>query len=473
MSGLLLAALDQTIVATALPSIVASLSGAEKLSWVVTAYLLTTTVVTPLYGKLGDVHGRKPVFSIAIVIFLLGSALCGLATSMWQLIAARAVQGLGAGGIFPLVLATIGDIVPLRERAKYQGLFGAVFGLSSVIGPVLGGVLTEHASWRWVFYINMPVGAVALYLVARHLHVLTNRVEHRIDWLGAALVAAGTSALLLVTVWGGKQYEWGSTTIIALSVCAVVLLGAFVAVQHRAAEPLLPLGMFANRAFSVSVAISFLSGLALFGALIFVTVYLQTVKGYSPTQSGLMLLPLTFGIFPSSILSGTLISRTGRVRPFPIAGMTVLGAAFAMLSRVDASTPYSYVGAVLFVAGVGMGLVVQTPTVVAQNVVERQYLGVATGAVTFFRTIGASFGTALFGAVLTARIAAHTPAGAPVAGGAQSPEPAAGEATLSVLADALADVFLVAVPFAILGMLVAIAMPKQRLENIEPAGPTE
>src|SRR3954454_19298160 len=320
MLVMLLASLDQTIVSTALPTIVGELGGLEHLSWVVTAYLLAVTVVTPLYGKLGDQFGRKIVLQIALVIFLIGSVLCGLAQNMTQLIAFRAVQGLGGGGLLVSAQAAIGDVVPPRERGKYSGFFGAVFGVSSILGPLVGGFFTTHLDWRWIFYINLPLGTVSLFVLAVALPSRAERIAHHVDWLGAALLATALTSIVLLTTLGGTSYEWGSPFTFGLGILGAVALVAFVRAERDASEPILPLGLFRNPVFRVTSAIGFVVGFSLFGALTYLPLFFQVVRGLSPTASGLQLVPLMIGLLAASIGSGQLISRTGRYKRFPILG---------------------------------------------------------------------------------------------------------------------------------------------------------
>ena len=404
MLGMFLAALDQTIVATALPTIVGDLGGLDHLSWVVTAYLLAATISTPLYGKLGDMLGRKPVFLAAILIFLAGSMLAGLAQSMGQLIAFRALQGIGAGGLMVGAQAIIGDIVPPRDRGRYMGLIGSVFAVSSVAGPLLGGFLVDNLSWRWVFYVNMPIGALAVLIVVTRLHLHTPPVRHRIDVLGATLLGGGVGALILLTTWGGNQYAWGSTTIVALGVVGVALLGAFVWWETKAAEPIIPLGLFRSRVFSVANAMGFSIGMAMFGAIVFLPLYLQLVYGLTPTESGLRMVPLMAGLLVAAIASGRVISRVGRYRPFPIAGTAILVVGMYLLSLLAVDTAPWVASVYMFVVGVGIGLVMQVLVLVVQNDVEPQDIGVATSTATFSRSVGGSFGVAIFGAIFASRL---------------------------------------------------------------------
>ncbi len=407
MLVLLLAALDQTIVSTALPTIVGELGGIEHLSWVVTAYLLASTIVGPIYGKLGDLYGRRIVLQVAIVVFLVGSALCGLAQDMGQLIAFRAVQGLGGGGLIVTTIATIGDIVPPRERGKYQGFFGAVFGVSTVIGPLLGGFFVDHLSWRWIFYINSPLGILALGVIAAAFHPRAVRVGHRIDYLGAALLAGGLSAIVLFTSLGGTTWPWGSPQIVALAVAGVVLLVGFVLVERRAAEPIVPLTLFRNRIFTVTSAIGFVVGFALFGAVTFLPLYLQIVKGHGPTQAGLLLTPMMAGVLVTSIASGQLITRLGRYKPFPIAGTALMTLAMALLTGIGVTMPTWQTELYMLVLGLGLGMTMQVLVLAAQNAVPYELLGVATSGSTLFRQVGGSVGVAIFGAIFANRLASE------------------------------------------------------------------
>ncbi|WP_053226206.1 MDR family MFS transporter [Solirubrobacter soli] len=404
MLGMFLAALDQTIVSTALPTIVGDLGGLDHLSWVVTSYLLATTASTPLYGKLGDMYGRKPVFLAAILIFLAGSLLSGMSQSMGELIAFRALQGLGAGGLMVGAQAIIAEIVPPRDRGRYMGLIGSVFAVASVAGPLLGGFFVETLSWRWVFYVNMPIGVLAVLVVAfrLHLHVPTHR--HKIDYLGAVLLTAGVSALILVTTWGGNQYEWGSPTIIGLAVAGFVLIAIFLRQETRAAEPIIPLKLFRSSVFSVASSIGFVIGLAMFGAIIFIPLFLQLVYGVSPTSSGLRMLPLMGGLLTASILSGRAISRIGRYKVFPIVGTAVTTLGLFLLSRLEVDTPPWLASVFMLVLGVGIGLVMQVIVLVVQNDAPPRDIGVATSTATFFRSMGGSLGVALFGAIFATRL---------------------------------------------------------------------
>ena len=404
---MLMAALDSTIVSTALPTIVGDLGGLDHISWVVTAYLLAQTAVTPLYGKLGDLYGRKFVLQVGLVVFLIGSALCGLAQNLTMLIVFRAIQGLGGGGLIVSAQAAIGDVVPPRERGRYQGIFGAAFGLASVIGPLLGGFLTTSLSWRWIFYVNLPIGVLAFAVLAATLPSRTEHVPHHVDYLGAGLLAAGLSALVLMCTLGGVDYGWGSPLIIALAAGSVVLLGAFVWVERRAAEPVLPPRLFRNRVFAVTSAIGFIVGFALFGSVTYLPLFLQVVNGASPTGSGLQLLPLMAGLITTSIVSGQLITRTGRYKPYPIIGTALMVTGLLLLSGMSASTSATTASLEMFVLGLGLGSVMQVLVLAVQNAVGYEDLGVATSGATLFRSVGGTIGTAILGSIFSSRLSSE------------------------------------------------------------------
>jgi EmrB/QacA subfamily drug resistance transporter len=399
MLAMFLASIDQTIVSTALPTIVGELGGGADLSWVVTAYLLTATVSTPLWGKLGDLYGRKSFFQASIVIFLVGSILSGFSHSMLELIVFRAFQGLGAGGLMVGAQTILGDIVSPRERGRYSGLFGAVFGVATIIGPLIGGVLVEYLSWRWVFYVNIPIGLVTLAVAAAVIPATATRVHRVVDYLGTVCLSVAATSFILYTSLGGIHYAWGSPGMIALVVVGLVMTVAFVFVEHRAREPIIPMSLFRNRVYTATNGIGFVVGFAMFGALTFLPLFLQVVKDVSPTESGVQLFPLMGGLLVSSVISGRLITRYGRYKVFPVAGTALMTIGLVLLAHVDAATGAWVLAAFMAVFGVGMGLVMQVLIIAIQNAVPYETLGVATSNATFFRQIGGCFGTAIFGAI--------------------------------------------------------------------------
>ena len=415
MVGMLLAALDQTIVSTALKSIVEDFDGLTHYTWVVTAYLLTSTASTPLYGKISDLYGRRPVFQFAIITFLIGSFAAGAATSMTQLIAFRAIQGLGAGGLMSLTFVIIGDIISPRERGKYQGYFGGVWGLSSVAGPLLGGYFSDHAQilgvtgWRWIFYINLPFGIAALIITSMSLHIPKVKREHSIDYLGALLLVSGVSALLLGISVYGPQDGWQSSKTLLTLAAALALILLFIFQESRAKEPILPLTLFKNHTFSVTSVMAFIIGAGMFGAIIMLPLYLQIVKGDSATSAGLKLIPFMIGIVTMSIVSGKMITKHGHYKRFPIIGLALMTVGLAMLSTLTESTPFWQLSIYSILIGAGLGFSMQTIVIALQNAVDFKDLGVATSANTFFRSIGATMGVALFGTVYASRLAHNLP----------------------------------------------------------------
>lgn len=482
--AMLLAALDSTIVSTALPTIVGELGGLERLAWVVTAYLLAQTIVTPLYGKLGDLHGRKRVLQVAVVVFLVGSALCGAARTMPQLIAFRFLQGLGGGGLMVTAQAVVGDVVTPRDRGRYQGIFGAVFAVASVAGPLLGGYLTTHLSWRWIFYVNLPLGLLALGVVAAALPAATPRGRRRVDWAGAGLLAVALASLVLVTDLGGVHVAWGSPTIVALAALAVATLVGFALVERRAAEPVLPPRLFRERAFTASAAVGLVVGFALFGAATYLPLWLQVAKGASPTASGLRMLPMMGGTLVSSILAGQLISRTGRYKIFPVVGTALAAAGLVLLSQLDADTSLRAAAGMMLLLGLGLGLTMQVLVIAVQNAVPYEDLGVATSGTMLFRLVGGSLGTAVLGAIFAAGLARELAlrlAGAPTGAPSSGLDPAAiarlPEATRLLYAEAvsgaLGRMFLVAAIIAAVGFAFALALPERPLRQTVAAKAAE
>jgi EmrB/QacA subfamily drug resistance transporter len=480
-SGLLLvmflAALDQTIVSTALPTIVGDLGGLNHLSWVVTAYLLAQTVVTPLYGKLGDQFGRKVVLQVALAIFLAGSALCGLSQNLDELIAFRALQGLGGGGLMVSAQASIGDVVPPRERGRYSGLFGAVFGLASVAGPLLGGFLTTNLSWRWIFYVNLPLGIAAFFVLAAALPSARARMRHDIDYLGIAVLGGGISAIVLAASLEGPAHPWTSPLIWGLGLAGLVLLALFLPVERRAREPVLPGRLLVNRVFAVCSAVSLIVGFALFGAVVYLPLFLQVVKGSTPTGSGLQLIPLMGGLLITSIASGQVITRTGRYRAFPIAGTAVTVLGLFLLTHLGLNTSRALVSLYMFVLGLGLGMVMQVLVLAVQNAVEYRDLGAATSGVTLFRSVGGSLGTAVLGSIFASRLTHELTLSIGAAGAARAhaaginptviqhlPQPLRGHYE-QAFSSALHAVFVVAGVVALAAFLLSWLIPELRLRE--------
>jgi EmrB/QacA subfamily drug resistance transporter len=481
--GILVSALDQTIVSTALPTIVGDLGGRGHVSWVVTSYILTDTIATVLAGRLGDLFGRKVVFQVSTLIFLAGSALSGLADSMGTLIAWRAVQGIGAGGLTVTATALIGDVIPLRERGKYQGAMGAVFGVTTVIGPLLGGLFTDHLTWRWAFYVNLPIGAVVVVLAQSTLPGIAVRVRPVIDYLGTALVSVAAGGVVLATSLGGTTYAWTSPTILGLYAASALGAVGFVFVESRAAEPILPLRLFADPVFSVIQVLAFVVGFAMLGAITFLPSYLQYVKGVDATTSGLRTLPMVAGLLVTSIATGTAVSRTGRYKIFPVAGFAVMAVGLWMLSTLTPGTGYPAMAAAMLVLGLGIGLSMQVLTLIVQNTTQYSDLGTATSAVTFFRTLGSSVGTAVFGALyanaLAPRLAAALKASKglnPAAIATPKALHAQPKALIVHVIDAYSDtlhvVFLWAVPVAAAAFVIALFLKEVPLRGLARAEAT-
>ena len=477
MLGMLLSALDQTIVTTALPTILGDLGGAGHMSWVVTAYLLAETISTVLAGKFGDMFGRKIMFQISVAVFIIGSFFCGLAQDMEMLIASRAVQGLGGGGLAVTATALIGEVIPLRERGRYQGALGAVFGVTTVIGPLLGGLFTDHLSWRWAFYVNVPIALIVIAMAATTIPRLTQRTKVPVDYLGVLFVGLGATGLTLATTWGGSTYAWSSPTIIGLFAGSAVAIALFVFVESRAVAPILPLHLFRSRVFTISSVLSFVVGFAMMGSITYLPAFLQFVDGASATESGLRMLPLVLGLLATAIASGNYVSRTGRYRMFPIAGSIATGLGLYLFSTMDADTSFWLEALFMVVLGAGIGLMMQILTLIVQNTVSFEYLGAATSGVSFFRTLGGSFGASIFGTLYANHLADRLPA-AVVAAGLTDPQaagdpmalhalPAAQQAPIiAAYAETFPYGFLGAVPFAVLALVIALMMPQVAMRDV-------
>jgi EmrB/QacA subfamily drug resistance transporter len=480
MMGLLLAALDQTIVATALPTIVGQLHGLNRLTWVVTSYLLTSTASTPLYGKLSDLYGRRRIFQFAIVVFLIGSALAGLSQNINELIVTRGLQGIGAGGLMTLAMAIVGDVVPPRQRGRYQGYFTSVFAAASVAGPLIGGFFVQHLSWRWIFYVNVPIGVVALVVTSAVLKMEFPRRDHVIDYLGSLLMVVAVSCLLLVTVWGGNTYSWTSAEVLVTGGVGIGFGVAFVFRERRAPEPIIPLRLFSNSVFTVCNVAGFIMGTAMFGVIVFLPLYLQLVKGVSPTVSGLLLLPVMGGLLVSSILSGRAISAIGRYRMFAVVGTATAAVGILALTTLGVDTNQAVMSLELLVLGVGIGMSMPVLTIAVQNGVSWRDMGTATASVNFFRSLGGSIGTAAFGAVLVDRLSAnlardvpagvlaHLPGGKTITGSPASVHklaPAVQAPVLHAFTQSLDTVFICAVPLMALAFILSLFLKDVRLRD--------
>ena len=484
MLAMLLAALDQTIVATALPRIASDLHGLNKLSWVATAYLLTSAISTPLYGKIGDLFGRKKIFLISIIIFLAGSALCGLSQTMDQLVIFRALQGIGAGGLISLVLAIIGDVVSPRQRGRYQGYFGAVFGVASIAGPLLGGFLADAhtvlgvSGWRWIFYINLPIGVIALFAISTRLHLPIRKLMHKIDYSGVALLSIASTSLILISVWAGLTYAWSSWQIITLAIVSIFFAVGFVINESKAKEPIIPLKLFKNSVFTVSVILSLLSGIVMFATILYIPEYQQIVRNYSPIKSGLLLFPLVAGLFIATLMSGKLITKYGRYRPYPIIGGIILIAGLWLISGLSLTTSQVTMSWWMIIIGFAIGLFMQVPTLAVQNSIPFEQMGSGTSTATFARSIGSSFGGAVFGTILITRLNTHLHAllphlgynisAASISGGTNSLSgisPLVTHQVLQAFVLAFHDTFIYAIPVAALLLIFAILLKETPLRE--------
>lgn len=483
MLGMLLAALDQTVLATAMPTIVGELGGLDKLSWIITAYLLASTASVPIYGKLGDMYGRKILLQFAIITFVTGSLIAGAAQDMNQMIGARVIQGLGAGGLMSISLAVVGDILSPRERGRYIGYLAAVFAFSSVAGPLLGGFFTDGPGWRWVFYINLPLGLLAFAVATRYLKLRVSHVRHQIDYVGAALMIAGVTAILLAMSWGGVQYGWDSATIIGLMGGGLLAIVAFVYWESRVPEPILPLSLFKDATFRICAVLGLLMAMALFGVIAFIPVFLQVAEGVSATESGLRTTPMMVGIVTMAVFSGQMISRTGNYRVYPIIGTLAAAGGLFMLSRMTEDANLLLISVCLFFIGIGVGLIMQVTLLAVQNAVEFQNMGTATSGVTFFRMMGGAFGVAIFGSVLNNRLEYNLPRLVPedaLAGIDSATLTSSPEQVLSLPPDVVAGVqeafalsletvFLLSVPLALAAFALSWFLPQIALkERVTP-----
>ncbi|NUR60932.1 MAG: MFS transporter [Catenulispora sp.] len=478
LTGVLLSALDQTVVGTALPRIVGDIGGLSKLAWVVTGYLITSMAATPLWGKFSDLYGRRPMFQATITIFIVGSALCGVSQNITELVLFRGLQGVGAGGLYALALAIIGDVVPPAARGRYQGYFMIVYGIASVGGPLVGGWLTDGPGWRWIFYINVPLGLASLAVTVVALKLKSTRRSHTVDYPGAVLIVGSVTSLLLYLNWSATRYGWGAPVSLGLLAAFVVLTALLVLVESRAGEPIIPLGLFANRVYGIGTVFSFMTGAAMFAGVVYLPVYLQSVMGFSPVKAGLAMLPAMIGIGVSSTLSGIMMSKTGKFKIYPVAGSAMVAVSLGLMVMFEADTSYWQVAAVGVVFGLGVGATMQTIITAVQNSVQPKDIGTATSSTNFFQRMGAAVGTAVFGAVLTSRLSAHLAHEAPgsAASGidvnkvkliAHLQQPLKGH-VVGAFAHAFDDVFLVSVPFAVVAFGVALFLR----DSPRPAAPT-
>lgn len=463
---LLLAALDQTIVSTALPTIVADLGGLDHLSWVFTAYILTSTIVAPLYGKLGDLYGRRLMVFVSVALFLIGSGLCAVSSSMTMLILSRAVQGLGGGGLFVLALSVVADVIAPKDRGKVQGVFAAVFSLSSIIGPLAGGWFVEQFSWHWIFLINIPLGAIAVAMFAANFATKPAFVAHKIDWAGAGALTVSLSTIILVCSLGGKELPWNGVLVWACVALAIAATAAFVWIEIGAAEPILPMGLFKLNVFSVTSGMGFLQGAIMLGAISFLPIYLQIALGYSPTDSGFLLIPMTLGIVSTSTFAGIMMGKTGRYRILPIMGMCLLAAGAVLMTFLATDTSAYYFSGTLFVFGLGLGMIFPVLTTVVQNAVPRQAIGTATAAGVMFRQIGGSMSVAVFGAVFASRMAAQLPDSGNLSPSALAGLPDSMRATIAtVVVDALHPIYWAILAMAVIGLGLALILREIPLTN--------